>query len=111
MFVEVDDDEVDEDVAGLRATMECGRPTVRTGHTVERTTMPLDSGLLAILACPVCRAPLRDQTDEPDRPELVCTGCGRAYPVRDGIPVLLVSEARDPEPQPPRSDPSEPMPG
>jgi uncharacterized protein YbaR (Trm112 family) len=98
--------------------MECGQSPA---DTVEGTSMPLDSGLLAILACPVCRAPLRDQTDEPDRPELVCTGCGRAYPVRDGIPVLLVSEARAPEPQPPptipsasqppRSDPSEPMPG
>jgi uncharacterized protein YbaR (Trm112 family) len=30
------------------------------------------------------------------RGELVCTGCGLAYPVRDDIPVLLVDEARKP---------------
>jgi uncharacterized protein YbaR (Trm112 family) len=33
--------------------------------------------------------------DEPAN-ELVCTGCGLAYPVRDDIPVLLVDEARKP---------------
>ncbi|QKV94614.1 Trm112 family protein [Streptomyces sp. NA02950] len=59
--------------------------------------MPLEAGLLEILACPACHAPLREeQTTE--TPELVCTGegCGLAYPVRDGIPVLLVDEARRP---------------
>lgn len=58
--------------------------------------MPLvEAGLLEILACPECHAPLRP--DE-DARELVCTGdgCGLAYPVRDGIPVLLVDEARRP---------------
>jgi uncharacterized protein YbaR (Trm112 family) len=29
--------------------------------------------------------------------ELVCTGCGYAYPVRDGIPTLLIDEARRPD--------------
>lgn len=57
--------------------------------------MPLEAGLLEILACPACHAPLKD-TDT----ELVCTAngtdCGLAYPVRDGIPVLLVDEARRP---------------
>jgi uncharacterized protein YbaR (Trm112 family) len=52
----------------------------------------VDLELLAILACPNCRAPLRH--DEPAA-ELVCTGeCGLAYPIRDGIPVLLIHEAR-----------------
>jgi uncharacterized protein YbaR (Trm112 family) len=53
----------------------------------------LDPALLEILACPNCRADLR-----PDdaASELVCTGCGYAYPVRDDIPVLLVDEARKP---------------
>jgi uncharacterized protein len=53
--------------------------------------MNLDPGLLEILVCPDCRSPLA--VDE-DRSELVCTGCGLAYPVRDDIPVLLVDEAR-----------------
>jgi hypothetical protein len=59
--------------------------------------MPLEAGLLEILACPECHASLRE-TSEDGRPELVCTAadCGLAYPVRDGIPVLLVDEARRP---------------
>ncbi|MET7701377.1 MULTISPECIES: Trm112 family protein [unclassified Streptomyces] len=59
--------------------------------------MPLEAGLLEILACPACHAPLKEQ-DTDGQAELVCTGqgCGLAYPVRDGIPVLLVDEARRP---------------
>ncbi|MFD6419180.1 Trm112 family protein [Streptomyces sp. NPDC060194] len=55
--------------------------------------MPLDPGLLDILACPACHAPL-----DPTPTELVCTSgaCGLAYPIRDDIPVLLVDEARRP---------------
>lgn len=54
--------------------------------------MKIDSWLLEILACPNCRGPLRaDEAAD----ELICTGtCANAYPVRDGIPVLLVDEAR-----------------
>ena len=53
--------------------------------------MNIDDWLLDILACPKCHGSLR-----PDEAagELVCTGCGLAYPVRDDIPVLLVEEAR-----------------
>ncbi len=50
--------------------------------------MPIDSALLRVLACPVDHADLRE-----DGEQLVCTACGRRYPVRDGIPVLLVEEA------------------
>ncbi|MFF5589374.1 Trm112 family protein [Streptomyces hygroscopicus] len=59
--------------------------------------MPLEAGLLEILACPACHAPLREEPSG-GTPELVCTGegCALAYPVRDGIPVLLVDEARRP---------------
>ena len=53
--------------------------------------MKLDASLLEILACPVDHSPLR--ADE-EAEELVCTGCGLAYPVRDDIPVLLADEAR-----------------
>ena len=55
--------------------------------------MKLDAALLEILACPADLSPLRaDEAAD----ELVCTGCGLAYPVRDDIPVLLVDEARTP---------------
>ena len=55
----------------------------------------MDPALLELLACPQSRHPLRH--DEAAA-ELVCTGpdCGLAYPIRDGIPVLLVDEARRP---------------
>ncbi len=56
--------------------------------------MQLDAALLDILACPECRSPLRA---DDAASELVCTGCGLAYPVRDDIPVLLVDEARRPD--------------
>ncbi len=49
--------------------------------------MPIDRQLLAVLVCPVERADLRE-----DRDQLICTACGRRYPVRDGIPVLLAEE-------------------
>jgi len=63
--------------------------------TVTPSNAPgIEPWLLEILACPECRSPLR--SDEAAA-ELVCTGCGLAYPVRDGIPVLLVDEARRPE--------------
>ena len=51
--------------------------------------------LLAIIVCPACRSDLT-VTPSGDATELVCSGCGLAYPVRDGIPVLLVDEARKP---------------
>ena len=53
--------------------------------------MNIDPALMAIIVCPACKSTL-----EPVGEELVCTGCGLAYPVRDDIPVLLVDEARKP---------------
>ena len=55
--------------------------------------MPIAPELLSILACPADHAPVRDETTH-----LVCTSCGRRYPVRDGIPVMLVDEADAPMP-------------
>lgn len=51
----------------------------------------IDKKLLSILVCPVSKAPLeyREETDE-----LICRASGLAYPVRDGIPVMLEEEAR-----------------
>ena len=51
----------------------------------------LDKKLLQILVCPLTKAPL--DYDESAQ-ELVCKASGLAYPVRDGIPVLLEGEAR-----------------
>ena len=63
--------------------------------------MKVDASLLEILVCPACRAEVRvDEAAE----ELVCRGCGLAYPVRDDIPVMLVDEARRPAP-PSRREP------
>jgi len=57
----------------------------------------IDADLLAILACPACRSPLRlDEGAVEGAGELVCSGCGLAYPVRDDIPVLLIDQARRP---------------
>lgn len=54
--------------------------------------MNLEPALLEILACPCeAHAPL---DHDADADELLCTVCDRAYPIRDGIPVLLLDEAR-----------------
>lgn len=51
----------------------------------------MDKQLLSILVCPVTKAPLKYDRE---RQELVCKASGLAYPIRDGIPVMLESEAR-----------------
>lgn len=51
----------------------------------------MDQKLLDILVCPVSKAPLEWR---PERNELVCKASRLAYPVRDGVPVLLEEEAR-----------------
>jgi uncharacterized protein YbaR (Trm112 family) len=51
----------------------------------------LDKKLLDILVCPVSKGPLEYHREAQ---ELVCRACGLAYPVRDGIPVMLESAAR-----------------
>jgi uncharacterized protein YbaR (Trm112 family) len=52
----------------------------------------LDPKLLAILVCPMTRTPLR--LDEAAQ-ELVSDRAGLAYPIRDGVPILLIEEARE----------------
>ncbi len=56
--------------------------------------MNLDATLLEILVCPDCRSTL---SVDDSASELVCDGCGLAYPVRDDIPVMLIEEARRPD--------------
>ena len=55
--------------------------------------MPIDRRLLEVVVCPACRSGLRELSAGAG---LECSGCGRVYPVRDGIPVLLVDEATPP---------------
>ena len=56
-------------------------------------TVTLDQTLLEILACP-CDAHAPLEYDEAAA-ELSCTSCDRVFEVRDGIPVLLLDEAKD----------------
>ena len=53
----------------------------------------IDERLLAILACPVCKAPLRA-----DGPALVCTKTQVRYPVEEDIPILLADRAQPTHP-------------
>ena len=51
----------------------------------------MDPRLLEILVCPVCKGKLEfDKTAQ----ELTCASCQLAYPVRDGIPIMMQDEAR-----------------
>jgi uncharacterized protein YbaR (Trm112 family) len=52
----------------------------------------VDPELLAILACPLDKQPVTRQGNY-----LVCAECQRHYPIRDGIPVMLIDEALTPE--------------
>jgi uncharacterized protein YbaR (Trm112 family) len=52
----------------------------------------VDPELLAILACPLDKQPVTRVGNY-----LVCQACQRHYPVRDGIPVMLIDEALTPE--------------
>jgi uncharacterized protein len=52
----------------------------------------VDAELLAILACPLDKQPVTRQGNY-----LVCGECQRHYPIRDGIPVMLIDEALTPE--------------
>lgn len=54
--------------------------------------MMIDKQLLSILVCPVTKAPLEYDKEEQ---ELLCYASGLAYPIRDGMPVMLESEARE----------------
>jgi uncharacterized protein YbaR (Trm112 family) len=60
--------------------------------TADDRTLGIDPALLEILACPdTHHSPL---TVDVAASELVCATCRRAFPVRNGIPVLLLDEAR-----------------
>ena len=53
----------------------------------------IDKELLDILACPACKGDVKL-----DGEKIVCTKCGLRYPIKDGIPVMLIDEgAKDEE--------------
>jgi len=52
----------------------------------------INNELLDMLACPSCKSGVRLEGEE-----IVCTKCGLRYPVKDGIPVMLIDEAKKPE--------------
>lgn len=49
----------------------------------------IDEDLLKILACPACRGEVEHKEHK-----VICLKCGRRYPVKDGIPIMLVEEAQ-----------------
>ena len=53
--------------------------------------MAINKELLDILVCPLCKTPVQLTADEQG---LKCPACRRVYPIRDGIPTMIVSEAR-----------------
>ncbi|MBI2093243.1 MAG: Trm112 family protein [Candidatus Omnitrophica bacterium] len=52
----------------------------------------MDHALLDLLACPACKTKVQLEGEW-----LLCVSCNRRYPIRDGIPVMLLEEARMPE--------------
>ena len=70
---------------GLRRTVEWYKAQ---DTVVEGSAEVIDKELLGILACPACKAPVIQRDDR-----ILCTACGRRYPIREGIPVMLIDEA------------------
>jgi len=68
--------------------------------------MTIDHRLLELLVCPLCKGPLELLSDPQGRAaELACHADRLAYPVRDGIPVMLEQESRPLEPVDPAPAP------
>ena len=61
----------------------------------HENTTPVDPRLLEILVCPLTKGPL---TYDRENNELISPKAGLAYPIRDGIPIMLADEARVIEP-------------
>jgi uncharacterized protein YbaR (Trm112 family) len=64
---------------------------MNNARIIFRQECLLDKKLLEILACPICKGPL---VYRKEHAELICKADRLAYPVRDGIPVMLEEEAR-----------------
>jgi uncharacterized protein YbaR (Trm112 family) len=59
-----------------------------SGLVQEGGSSMIDEELKAILACPACKGDLLFEETR-----IICPACRKAYPIRDGIPVMLISEA------------------
>jgi len=59
--------------------------------TPDRSSDPVDPKLLEILVCPVTKCPLEYDAEHQ---ELISRAAKLAYPIRDGIPIMLAEEAR-----------------
>ncbi|MEA3328425.1 MAG: Trm112 family protein [Candidatus Omnitrophota bacterium] len=52
----------------------------------------IDKKLLEMLACPACKKEVRLEAEE-----IVCVGCKKRYPIRNGIPIMLIEESKGPD--------------
>ena len=81
-----------------RSSSESVEPFTSSSSAVSAPVEPpklggeVDPELLAILACPLDKQPVTRQGNY-----LVCSECQRHYPIREGIPVMLIDEALTPE--------------
>ena len=50
----------------------------------------IDKELLKVLACPACKADIKLKENK-----ICCTACGKKYPIKDGIPIMLIEEAKE----------------
>jgi uncharacterized protein len=78
--------------SGSEATWSTPAPVAETPSEPPKLGGEVDAELLAILACPLDKQPVTRQGNY-----LVCQECQRHYPIRDGIPVMLIDEALTPE--------------
>jgi dTDP-glucose 4,6-dehydratase len=76
--------DVDE---GLRLTIAWFQQQIATTDR-EGSGRMIDDELRAILVCPACKGELQFEETR-----IICPACKKAYPIRDGIPVMLISEA------------------
>ena len=66
----------------------------------DQTIQKVDPKLLEILVCPLSKGPLRYDAE---KQELISEKAALAYPIRDGIPIMLVDEARSLDEEPPQT--------
>ena len=50
----------------------------------------IDKELLAVLACPACKGDVEEKNNA-----IVCKKCAKKYPIKDGVPLLLIEEAKE----------------